>query len=129
MNFLAILSVVGIVTCLYVLFLQKVRASNKTYKPFCNISDKISCTKTFESSYGYFMGIPYGFIGLVFYSFMLVFALFYWYSLIFIGSIAALLASLYLAYIQYVKLQVFCILCTLVYIINLLLVLISYRRM
>lgn len=123
---LIFLSLLGLILCMYGLYLERTLKKNQAYKAACDLSDRISCSRTFLSPYSALLGVSNIYVGLLFYAVVLVLAYMQLYKLVFITACFACLASLYLAYIQYVKLRIVCLLCTSLYAINFLLALHSY---
>jgi len=121
-----ILAVLGFVISIYALQVKFKIDKDKGYKPLCDISKKISCTKSFGSTYGSLAGLPNPVGGLVFYAIVLFLVAYANITLIFYLSIVAVLASLYLAYVSYFILRSYCVVCTSIYIINILLLYFSY---
>ena len=112
-----LLAILGFLLSLYSLYVEWKLSISKNYKPLCDINNRISCTKAFESKYGHLFILPNPFYGLVFYS--LVFILTGYSDYVFYLASASLIFSIYLAYISYFKQKNFCLVCTLIYLINL----------
>jgi vitamin-K-epoxide reductase (warfarin-sensitive) len=108
------------------MYVEQQLRKNPDYKAACDLSDTVSCSKTFKSAYASILGISNIYVGLAFYTILFILALIGLKKLVFIGAIGAVLASLYLGYLQYVKLKIFCPLCTALYVVNLLILLASY---
>lgn len=119
----------GFIVSLYSLFLEYKIKNNPLYEPACNLSDKISCTKPIVSPYGKLLGISNSIIGLIFYSMAITLAIFDLTMLIFCCAIAACLVSVYLAWILYTKIQALCLVCLTIYLINGLLLIVSYLNL
>ena len=117
-----ILALIGFLLSAYALYV-KYRFSRKPYKPLCDISSRISCTKAFRSKYSVFSDLPTSLFGIVFYA--SVFLLAAQKELIFYLAIAALAVTIYLAYISYFKQKNFCLVCSAIYLINILLLIFS----
>ncbi|MBI4143636.1 hypothetical protein HY486_00110 [Candidatus Woesearchaeota archaeon] len=109
---------VGFVLSLYALHVGLRLRSNPAYRPVCDISKSVSCTKSFSSSYGYLFGMPNAVLGLLYYGIVVSFEGVLIDYLILLG----LLFSVFLAYISYFRLKNFCIVCSAIYVINILLV-------
>lgn len=120
-----LLSALGFAISLYTYLLELKVKRMPQYKPFCDISDKISCTKVMKSEYASLFYISNALFALVFYVFMFAFALKRMIIPLIIGSFGAFAVSLFLAYILYFKIKSFCLLCTSLYVTNLCLFLIS----
>ena len=126
MLFIILLAFAGIAVSIYAYVVEMNISKNPEYKPACDISDKISCTRVMNSAYSKTLGISNALIGVAFYSLLFVLACFGLVSIIFYLSIAAVVASIGLAYVSYFKVKSFCLVCTSVYVINLLLVIVSF---
>lgn len=113
-----ILCVIGFAVSAYGFFIEKRLKKDPNYKPMCEISDKASCTKPFQSSFSKMLGISNTVVGMVFYAAIAFFSWFGLYQLVLIGSAAACFVSLYLAYILYAKIRTLCLICTSTYLIN-----------
>jgi len=116
-----ILAAFGFVISVYAIFVKIKKEENPSYRPWCDISEHISCTKAFSSDFGKVAGLPNPVYGLLFYggAYFLPF-----YSRYF--GIAGVLASVYLAYASYFRQKNFCVVCTAIYIVNILLLLASF---
>ena len=122
----ATLASAGLLVSAYGYFIEKQIEKNPTYKPICDISEKISCSKPFLSPYGKVMNISNTVFGIIFYTTLLVFSVLEYKMFLFYLSIIAVAVSVYLAYILYFKIRSFCLLCSAIYGINLGLLLVSY---
>jgi vitamin-K-epoxide reductase (warfarin-sensitive) len=94
------------------------RSNNSKYKPLCDITEKISCTKAFSSKHGKLAILPNPWYGIAYYSVILSLVLLQQQKIIFILSIFMMVITLYLAYISYYKQRNFCIVCTGIYLVN-----------
>ena len=124
--FVFIVSLIGVALCLYGISIEQEIRKNPLHKAACDISELISCTKTFTSPYAKLLGISNSWVGLIFYCGMLFLALFEMRTLLLIGSVFSLFGSVYLAYLQYFKIKTVCLLCTALYIVNVVLFIGSY---
>lgn len=113
-----ILAAVGFIVSMYAYLVEQKVKQNSSYRPACDINNKISCTKAFNSKYSSVMGISNTIIGMVFYVLVLITALLGFNWLVCMYTIAAALVSIVAAYILYVKVGSFCLVCTMIYIIN-----------
>jgi len=121
-----LLSGLGFVISLYTYLLELKVKRMPHYKPFCDISDKISCTKVMKSNYASIFYISNALLALIFYAVMLVLASQGMIIPLIIGSFGAFFVSLFYAYLLYFKIKSFCILCISLYGINLILFLVSF---
>ena len=124
-----ILSIIGLLISTYAYFIEKKLATDATYKPVCDISNRISCSKVIQSKYGTLFGINNAILGTLFYSVMLVLILLHHYALAFYASVAAVSASLIFAYILFFKLRLLCLICVSLYVLNALLLIATYKVM
>jgi vitamin-K-epoxide reductase (warfarin-sensitive) len=113
-----ILSLLGFLISFYAFFVERQLQQSKTYRPFCDINQKISCSRVFLSKEGHLLGISNTSLGVFFYAFFGIFLLLEYFFVLFLLAIFAVLGSLYLLYLQLVKLRIFCVVCTLLYLIN-----------
>ncbi len=121
-----ILAVIGFCISLYTYLLEKKVKQNPGYKPVCDISDKISCTKPMKSAYANIFYISNALVGMVFYAVMAVGAFLNLHQLLFILACIGCIGSIVLAYFLFFKVKSFCLLCTSLYIINALLLYMTY---
>lgn len=122
---LLLLSIAGFLISLYGFYIEQKLKTNPNYKPICDISDRVSCTKPIKSPLGKLFGISNTIVGMFFYSVMIVLSWIGLYQMVFVGAIGACLVSLYLAYILYFRIKTFCLICTITYAINAALLLVS----
>jgi vitamin-K-epoxide reductase (warfarin-sensitive) len=124
---IAIIAGIGLIICLYGLYIERKAQANHAYKAACDISDQVSCTKTFLSPWGKMLGISNLYVGIAFYVGMIVVGFLDLHYLAFFGAAAACAASVFLAYILYAKVKTFCLLCSSIYVVNIILLVIAYR--
>lgn len=115
---IGLLALLGFAASLYVYYLERKLVGDPTFKPFCNLSDKVSCTKPIASPYGTTFGISNGILGLIFYASIGIAALLHATMFIWYASLVACIASVYFAYILFFKIQSACIVCISIYLIN-----------
>ena len=124
-----IISIFGLLLSVYAFFVEKKIEKSKSYKPLCDISKKISCTKAFGSKYGSLAGVSNSFAGIFFYLIIPFLAFFGHLNYIFYLAIISVLGSIYLAYTQITKIKSFCLVCSGIYLVNLLLLVFSYLKL
>ena len=74
MFFVVLIALVGLMICLYGLWVEKQLERDAGYKPACDISDRASCTKVMQSPYASLLGFSNIYAGIIFYLlFMYVF--------------------------------------------------------
>lgn len=121
-----ILAVIGLILSLYALVIEKRIKEDNKYKPACDISDKVSCTKAFSSKYGKTFGLSNSIYGIIFYIVILLLTLLGLINYVFYISVLSVLGSIYLVYILYFKVKSFCLVCNGIYLVNVLLLVFSY---
>ena len=120
MNLLIIiLAIVGFSISLYTYITEQKVKENPDYKPFCDISDKISCTKPMQSQYANILNFSNAILGMLFYVLVSFLALFNFVNLLLLAAIGGFITTCVLAYLLFFKIKSLCILCTSLYIINL----------
>ncbi|MEX2438244.1 MAG: vitamin K epoxide reductase family protein, partial [Candidatus Babeliales bacterium] len=124
-----IIALIGLIICIYAWYVDRQLSKNKSYKAACDINDTVSCTKTFKSPWGKMFGFSNTILGILFYAGILALSYFGYTYLVFAGTIIAMAFSLYLAYILYFKIKTICLICTSIYIINILLLIVSYKNL
>lgn len=121
-----ILVIIGFWLSFYAYYVEK-KLANKNYKPVCDISKEISCSRAFLSRYGKLLGKSNSFFGMFFYPVVYILFSLNFFSFVFLLSMLSALGSIYLAYLSYIKLRTFCLICTSIYLINFLLLFFSYK--
>ncbi|HLC50284.1 MAG TPA: vitamin K epoxide reductase family protein [Candidatus Nanoarchaeia archaeon] len=127
-NSLLILPIIGFLLSLYSFYVERKTQKDSNYKAVCDISDRMSCSKTFTSGYGkLFFGISNGVAGIAFYILVIALNIFGMTKVIFYLSILSLIGSVYLAYVLNFKVKTVCMVCYSIYLVNILLLVFSYR--
>ena len=116
---LIVLSVLGIIVSAYATSCFYKIQKNASFKSICDLSDKASCSKAFNSPYGKHLGLPNGMWGIGFYVIMATLSYFQAYQWMLYFSIISVIASVYLAYLLITKVKALCLDCIAIYIINL----------
>lgn len=116
------LAVIGFVSSAYYLY---IRNKLKTgYKPVCDISENISCSKAIESEQSTVFVLPNALLGLFYYIIVFILA-FVDIRYVFFLSIPATLFTVYLVFISF-RMRNFCIICGVTNVINFLITILSY---
>ncbi len=118
MLIIIVLAAIGFCISLYTYIVEKKIKSVPGYKPVCDISDKISCSKPMKSAYSNIFFFSNAIIGMIFYFFIAMLVLLHADKLLLIASISSCIVSLFLAYLLYFRVKSLCLLCTSLYIIN-----------
>lgn len=124
-----IILIAGFLLSLYALYLERRITRNKEYAPVCDISNRISCTKPIMSGYGKIFGLSNAFLGLIFYTSMIIVLFLGYAKLLFWGALGACVASVYFAYVLFLKIRVFCVVCVALYVVNALLLWCAYNAL
>lgn len=121
-----IAAAVGFAISLYGLWVERKKKENTNYKPVCDISDTISCSKPIMSPWGKLFGISNAYVGLITYLAMMVLAVLGLQPLALYGAVGLVLFSAFLAYILFVKIKAVCLICISIYVVNLALLICAY---
>ena len=113
-----ILTIIGFCIALYAYITDKKIKQEPDYKPVCDISERISCTKPMKSKYSTMFFISNSFAGMLFYASIAILAIFNNIKLIFIISSLGAIATCFFAYLLFFKIRSLCIICISLYIIN-----------
>lgn len=122
-----ILAVIGLCISLYTYLLEQKIKVQPNYKPACDLSDRVSCTKPMKSRYAAIFYFSNAIIGAAYYLMIIVVALLNMHSLLLFATVCGCLFSALMAYLLYFKIKSLCLLCTALYIINILLLLLAIR--
>lgn len=126
---LMVLAALGFCVALYTYFVEKKFKENAQYKPVCDINDWVSCSRPLQSTYANIFYFSNAIAGMFFYGALVVLAALSAVKVIFIASLVAVIASVALAYLLFFKIRALCMLCTSLYIINILLLVLSFRAL
>ncbi len=124
---LYILVIFGLALSIYSSYVTSRIKRNINYRPFCDVNNRVSCTKVFNSLYGSHFGIPNSWWGVIFYIFIFVLLTFGYLEILFFSAMVSVFFSLYLGYLMYSRIGKFCFICSLIYLINIALAIISYN--
>lgn len=115
---IVVVALVGLCISVYGVMVERSVLQNEQYKAVCDISDMVSCTKTFVSPYNKLLGISNIWASLLYYCAILSLAFMGLTDVLFILSCIGLVTSVVFAYILYFKIRTVCLICTSLYIIN-----------
>ncbi len=121
MLLLIFLAVIGFFISAYAYYVEKKIRQEPGFKPFCDINNKISCTKPIKSIYSNLFFFSNAFVGMFYYMVITFLAFLDARTFLIIIASISMIITCYLAYILYFKIKSFCLLCTSVYLINLIL--------
>jgi vitamin-K-epoxide reductase (warfarin-sensitive) len=122
-----ILALIGFCISLYTYTVEKKIKDEPDYKPVCDLSDRISCTKPMKSPYANLFFASNAVAGMGYYLLVALLAFFNLNLLLVIATIGGCLVSAVMAYLLYFKIQSLCILCTSLYVVNILLLLCALK--
>jgi vitamin-K-epoxide reductase (warfarin-sensitive) len=122
-----VLAAVGFCISVYTYFLEKKIKEQPNYKPVCDLSDRISCSKPMKSPYASIFYFSNAVVGIAYYLMIIVLALLQMHSLLLFATAAGCIFSAFLAYLLYFKIKSLCLLCTTLYVINILLLILAIR--
>lgn len=124
-----ILATIGACIALYSYLVERKIQQNPEYKPVCDLSDRISCSKPIKSPYKNIFFISNSLLALFFYVLLIGAAILHFNTFIIFTTIIGCIISCIFAYLLYFKIKSLCLLCTALYIINFLLLYISIRSL
>jgi vitamin-K-epoxide reductase (warfarin-sensitive) len=119
----------GFAISAYAYITEKKIKNDATFKPACDLSDRISCSRVMLSPYANMLLISNALVGIAYYAGIAILAMLNLVNIIFYAAIASCAVSCFLAYILYFKIKSFCILCTTLYVINILMLIFAYQAM
>lgn len=122
---LVALALLGLLLSIYAAYVVSRRARSRSYRPWCDMSPRVSCTKAFMSPDGRLLRVHNAWLGVVGYLVLFILAARGRYDALIVFATAATLLSLYLAYVSYVEMRTFCAVCTTIHLVNALLVVLS----
>lgn len=127
MKLIIIVAIIGFCISLYTYLLEKKVKENPDFKPACDLSDRVSCTKPMFSPYANLFYFSNAFVGMLYYVLVVILALLHLHTLLVIATIGGCIVSCILGYLLYFKIKSLCILCTSMYIINLILLALALK--
>ncbi|KAI8436752.1 hypothetical protein MSG28_010222 [Choristoneura fumiferana] len=134
-------SILGVVVSTYSLHVEMSVAAEPEYKAYCDLGEKVSCSKVLTSEYatgfglvakGSLWDIPNCIYGIFFYCLMVLLATYDDLRLVrvqFAAALTAVLSCVYLAYLLLFVLHDLCIVCLTTYIVNAVLITLIYKKM
>lgn len=130
---------IGSALSYYAYHVETAKELDKSYKPFCDISEHVSCTKAFMSVYGKGFGlvaedsvlhVPNSIFGVLFYTLIAILSFFNRQPYTGISVVLGLLSNLSSVYLSLILywLNDICIVCICTYIVNLAIVLLTFKK-
>lgn len=126
MTAILVLAAVGFCISLYACFVEAKIKNDATYKPACDINDRISCSAPLRSQYSNIFYFSNSVIGMAYYLLVGILAWFALPMLLMLSTAGGVLVSLVLGYLLYFRIKSVCIVCTSLYIVNILLFLFAF---
>jgi len=114
---IALLALIGLLIATYMIYAKTRKSKNTHYRAICDLSDRVSCTKVFETKYSRLLGVPNALLGGIMYFTIFILANLGYPSAVTIISGLGVLMSAYLAY-GLVKEKIVCIMCIASYVIT-----------
>lgn len=127
MKLISIVALIGFCISLYTYLLEKKVKENPDFKPACDLSDRVSCTKPMFSPYANLFYFSNAFVGMLYYIVIIVLAMLDAPKFLVIATVGGIIVSGVLAYLLYFKIQSLCILCTSLYIVNIILLILALK--
>lgn len=121
-----ILALIGLAVSAYGIMVERNIQQSTLYKPTCDISSKISCSRPMLSEYNKMLGISNIWASALYYCVIIALALIHLPLITLIAAGAGVAMSMVFAYILYFKIQSLCLICTSLYIINIALLISCY---
>ena len=123
------IAMIGLVISAYGYFVESRIQADPTYKPACDISDIVSCSKPIRSKYGKLFLFSNTSLGFGYYTSMISLAAIDYAYLSFFLAIGGICASAIFAYILFFKIRAFCLICMSVYAVNVALLIATFMSL
>jgi vitamin-K-epoxide reductase (warfarin-sensitive) len=124
-----VLAIIGFCLSAYAYYLEYKVLGDPSYKPACDLNDRISCTKPIRSAYGKLLGISNSILGMAFYTAIIGLALTHQPHVVQILTLGGLAGTIVFAYVLYFKIKSLCLVCTSLYIVNILLFMVTHFKL
>lgn len=126
MTNIQVVSLVGLLLSVYAYYVEVRVQKDASYKAICDLNNRVSCTRVLKSGYGHMFGISNAIPGMIFYLMMFALSGYGLSMYLFWLALASFLFSIYLGYILYFKVKSFCLICNGIYLVNVILLVLSY---
>lgn len=113
-----IIAIVGLAISAYGITVERKLQRDAQYKPACDISDKISCSRAFLSPYGKMLGISNIWASVLYYCAVMILAMMKMTILTLVLTSIGVAVSAVFAYVLYFKVRSACPICTALYLVN-----------
>jgi vitamin-K-epoxide reductase (warfarin-sensitive) len=114
------LAATGFIVSIYTYLTEQKLKKVPSYKPICDLSDKVSCSKPLQSQYAHLFFISNSLAGMIFYAIIALLAIYNAIIPLLIMAILGGIVTFFLIYVLFAKIKSFCLVCIMVYIINIL---------
>ena len=121
-----IIAIVGLVISAYGISVERKLQRDAQYKPACDISDTMSCSRAFLSPYKKMFGISNSWAAALYYCAVMILAMMKMATITLILTSVGVAVSAVFAYILYFKIRSICPICTSLYIVNIALLIACY---
>jgi len=118
MTIVVIIALIGLAISTYGIMVERNIQQSALYKPACDISSKISCSRPFLSTYNKMLGISNIWVSALYYCAIIVLTILNLQTITLLLTCAGVAVSAVFAYILYFKIQSLCLICTSLYIVN-----------
>ena len=126
MTIVIIIATIGLAISVYGITVERTLKHDAQYKPACDISDTISCSRAFQSPYGKMLGISNIWASALYYCAILTLTILNMTTFTLILSTGGVCVSAIFAYILYFKIGSACPICISLYLVNITLALACY---
>lgn len=111
-----VLPAIGLALSLYAFYVHK-KMEDFRYKPFCDISKKVSCTRAFRESESALFGLPNAVLGIIAYLLLILGEIYSVHTVGYVLIPIMFIVSLYLLHIL-IKKKIWCVVCFATHVIN-----------
>lgn len=126
MTSIIIIALIGAAISVYACIVEQKIKNNPQYKPACDLSDVISCSKPMASPYSNMFIISNTYLGLAYYCAMILLAIMNYTVIAFYLALGGVAMSAVFAYLLYFKIKALCLVCTAIYAVNIALLIAAY---
>lgn len=120
-----ILAIIGFCIACYAYYVERKMKTDATYRPACDINDRISCSKAIQSPYAKLFILSNSILAMIYYTVVGLLAFMGLHTLLIAATVFGVVTSCFFAYLLYFKIKTLCLVCTSLYIINIALLIAS----
>lgn len=121
-----LIALIGAAISTYASIVEQKIKDNPEYKPACDLSDIISCSKPMASPYSKLFFVSNTWLGLAYYGCMIILAIMNYATIAFYLACGGVAMSAVFAYLLYFKIKALCLVCTSIYLVNIALLVATY---